>query len=205
MIYNFLNKKRKIIIPVSTGLYIILITLIIINSETISDQNLYYYIFSTIVQGFLSLIALLGTVVIFKIQLLENEMSNVAANSVKSIQGPLAMDNAHLLSPTEMMSELGKRISISSDTSENIFKTIHDKLQKINLEKGELRTKMVDFSIISFINIAIALIGMPLSKLIRNCDYFSICYMILNINLSIYSLFYAFRLIRSSLGYSFKL
>ena len=45
--------------------------------EVFSDQNLAYYLFSTIVQGFLALVGFLGAVAIFKIQLLESDMTSI--------------------------------------------------------------------------------------------------------------------------------
>lgn len=173
-------------------------------SKEISEANLYYYTFSTIVQGFLGLVALLGTVVIFKIQLLENEMKTTTETSFSHIQDNFE-PNIAIFSALEMMNKLGE-ICDKQQTS-GLTKAVYLNLTELNSAIGDIRTKMVDFTLFSFLNISLALIGLPLSKIIiENAnDYWAIIYLVINISLSLYSLLLAFKIVRSSLGYSFRL
>ncbi len=82
-----------------------------------------------------------------------------------------------------------------------------DTLEQKQKEKSDLRSLVVDFSLLSFINIFIALIGIPFSRFyVAHEAYLSLAiYVLINLILSFVSVIFAFRLIKSSLGYTFKI
>jgi len=170
-----------------------------------SDQNLSYYLFSTVVQGFLALVGVLGAVALFKIQLLESNATSTT-EFVKAFVTAHRGVLANGYSPEEMMVETEK---ILEDQQITLYRSnievAYNKLKKISVEKSEIRKDMVDFSLWSFFDVLLALIGMPFSKfLIVHQLYFWIgLYSIFNILLSLVALLLAFIMIRHILGYSF--
>lgn len=172
-----------------------------------SNQNVSYYLFSTIVQGFLALVGFLGALTVFKIQLIENEAQKISAGleeSVKMYRGVIV----HSYSWIEMMGECSYILDDkNSQWQIPQIKSGYEKLCKLRDEKSPIRNSMVDFSIVTFVNIFIALLGIVLSTaFISNCLYFiNTVYSFITIILSFYSVINAFGVIRSSLGYSYSI
>lgn len=172
-----------------------------------SDQNVSFYTFSTIVQGFLALIGFLGTVVIFKLQLIENNAQSVRDGLViflKDYNGNIAYTYSWI-EAMNTVKDLNQGGNLSMHAEQ--LKNGCNKLEQYSEEKSNLRKIMIDFSVISLINISVALVGLPFSKylLFNNLYLVNSIYMLFNIGLSISSVFLAIKLIRSSLGYSFSL
>ena len=114
---------------------------------------------------------------------------------------------AQTFSWIEMMNESAK---ILEDAKNNRYRSeiemCHKKMVMLSDEKSEIRTKMVDFSLLSFANVIFALVGLPISKVLvfYNLHVVGVSYSALNILISIISLFFAWKIIRISMGYSFK-
>lgn len=203
--YNLIVKKPLIEKIFWLSFFVISIILIY-NAKSIANENLYYYSFSTIVQGFLSLVALLGAVVIYKIQLLENEMIKITIEFSKTSQA-IFVPRCNLSSPIELMNSLQLQITSFKEVNRpcDIISVFHEKLNSINNQKSEIRTDLVDFSLFSFVNVGLALINLSLSKLLMSSyPYFVEGCLLVNIFLSLYSLKLALSLIKKSVGYSFR-
>lgn len=172
------------------------------------DQNLYYYTFSTIIQGFLALVALLGAVVIYKLQIIENDLNKISDKVeiyVAQIKGAITKTYSWI----ETMNECQRILSDSADPNSNngaYIKMCFDKMQTLSNNRGDIRSHMVDFSLLSFLNIGLALFGLPISKLlvVNSSYYIGTLYLMINILISCISMFFAWKVVRVVMGYSFK-
>jgi len=204
--YNYISQKQKFFrFLANSFFFLICVFLLIFYKSIFSDQNVSFYTFSTIVQGFLALIAFLGAVAVFKLQLIENEaqkISNGLESSVRDYRGVVV----HSYSWIEMMNACSKILE-NKDFSNNVISSGYEKLCRLRDEKSPIRSKMVDFSLASLVNIVVALLGIPFSKLltVHGLVFIDAIYIVFNITLSYASTLSAFRLIRLCLGYSFKI
>lgn len=207
-LFNYFSQKYLKIKKVCWILVFFLIISLYLNAADIfSDQNLFYYAFSTIVQGFLALVSLLGAVVIYKLQMSENSLNSIN----ESLRIPARyfrggdVDGYSVEDMRKLGEEVLKRPQKEYEAN-RIIKGCED-MQKVREEKNEIRSKMVDFSLLSFINVGMALIGMIVSRLCLINDLY-LCpgiYLIVNISLSYLSMIYAFKVIRKILGYDFHI
>jgi hypothetical protein len=176
------------------------------------DQNLYFYTFSTIVQGFLALVAFLGTVVIYKLQIIEQELNNVRDRMIDDLivfLGSAANSYSWIKAKNEVELILKSRKTQPAILENEISRLEYgyNKLENESKTKGEIRTLMVDFSTFSFINIGISLLGIPFSKMFLENSWFLAAEILLIVSVfwSIYTLILAMRVIRLALGYNFSL
>ncbi|MFZ2187291.1 MAG: hypothetical protein WAV46_01530 [Candidatus Moraniibacteriota bacterium] len=183
-------------------------------NKVFSDQNLYYYTFSTIVQGFLALVAFLGAVVIYKLQIIESDLEKISNNLYFFIKvfPPFSESVEGVHSWAEIMNEGGRIINTPENKTGMYSDSIQraeiywNKLRKLSSDRGDIRTKMVDFSLFSFLNVGFSLISMPITRLFveQKLFYFGEVFIIIGILISCFSLFLAFGIIRAVLGYSFS-
>ncbi len=207
-LYNYYTSHKKFF-DNSTFIFVTLILGFSLThyKDVFSDQNLSYYLFSTIVQGFLSLLGFLGALAIFKIQLLENEISQVA----DSMREPMRLHrgtDTDGYSSIEIMNEAERIIqdhNVDIDISK--IRVGHARIKKVFNEKSDIRKSMVDFAMWSFINVSLALLGLLYSKvlIVNGLYFFASIYPIINVCISLVSLLTALLLIRRILGYSFTL
>jgi len=207
-LYNFISHKSKIFTYIADSLFfIVVVILLCFYKGVFIDEAVTFYTFSTIVQGFLALVGFLGALTIFKIQLIESEaqkISNGLEVSVKMYNGI----KVHSYSWIEMMNAC---CAILQNKESNFqvedIKTGYGKLCTLRDEKSPIRNSMVSFSLITMVNIVIALLGIPLSKLFVSSELFLVntIYTLITLGLSYYSIKGAFKVIRSCLGYSFRL
>lgn len=210
MIYNYFaqrkNTKRVIVI-----LGVAFCALLIVYSKQLQDQSLYYYFYSTVVQGFLALIAFLGAVVIYRLQIIENELQKMS----DKLQRPMVYYRgapAETYAWKETLTEAKKILQESKDGNfRHEIEWSSKKMEELLRERGEARTKMVDFCLLSFVNVLTALIGLPLSRLVILLSqkavigtFVNSTYLIVVTLLSLFSVFYAFKVIRLIMGYSFS-
>ena len=212
-LYNFLsqNNTKRFKILIAIFIFGIVALMLLFANDIFSDQSLYYYTFSTIVQGFLALVALLGAVVVYKLQIIETELNSTRDRMESDLTYFLAQA-PYSFSWIEAMNE-AKKI-LDNNTKDSVHKSYIEriemnwkKLDKLSKERGVIRSKMVDFSLLSFINIGLALIALPLSKMILINKFFFLgsALLILNITISYISMIFAFKIIRLVLGYSFSI
>ncbi len=211
-IYNFVNKYKKYLTVFFYVTCALVFTTILYNYAIFEDQNLSYYLFSTIVQGFLALVGFLGTVVIFKLQLLQNELLSKAEMMRPLIENYRSKIDVTGYSPIDMIIESEKilqeyKLAHPQHLHTKQIEAIYKKLKDNNDERVSISSKLVDFSVISLINIAFALLLLPVSKfLVANCYsiILSIC-AVTSITLSLSSIIIAFLLIRRVFNYRFVL
>jgi hypothetical protein len=169
------------------------------------DPTTYYYIFSTITQGFIALVAFLGTVIIFRLQLYENEMEKIS-DSVSGFIKYYRGTDINTYSAIEMMRACQDILAVKSSTAYRLeIEKIYHHMSVVNTTKGETRNQMVEFTIISFVNVSLALISLVFPQVLKSFPAVGLVVTIFNISLSIFSLFFAWRVVRSAVGYSYKM
>jgi hypothetical protein len=209
--YNYISTKAKLFHWLADSFFFIICAVLLWHYKTIfNDPSVSFYTFSTIVQGFLALIGFLGAVAVFKLQLVETNIQKVMdiiMPYMNAFNGVVVYGYA----VSEMISEGEKivgRLLVDGrrpDHYDEHIKIGVQKLKNLTENKDQVRNFVVDFSLLSLINIMIALLGIPFSKFaIYHGHIFLItCYMLLNIGVSYASVFSAFKLIRLCIGYSF--
>jgi hypothetical protein len=204
-IYNFITKHRKIF-KIIFCLIVIFVCLesYIFRQTIFIDATPYFYIFSTIAQGFVALVAFLGAVIIFRLQLYENEMEKVSEAAKILLHSFSLPEERAAFSPVEIF---GKCSYIINDlkTEHPQLRIVYNKMEEILKQKGRIRNQMVDFTIISFINISLALINLLFPTIYKIFPIVGYSMTIFNIGFSIFSLFFAWRVVRSAVGYTYTL
>lgn len=208
--YNFLSKHRKKVGYAICIIFIIIAGLLIYFAPTIFEEsNVYFYTSSTIAQGFIALVALLGTVVVFKVQLEDQSMQKLSDGiepTVVFYRGSIT----RTYTPTQMMNackEIWNNEKENSAMSSNVdlIKKVGDKMQETLASRNETRSRLVNFAVISFLNIAIALISILLTPIFVKYWYIGGFLLSANVCLSIFSLSRALQLVRKALGYDFSI
>jgi hypothetical protein len=207
-LYNFISRKSKFFTILADVLFIAgVVILFIFYKDVFKNQNVLFYTYSTIVQGFLALIGFLGALAIFKIQLIENEAQKVSSGLEHSVEMYKGRE-VHSYSWGEMVNACSHILSNKeSQWQITEIQSGYDKLCKLRDEKSPVRNNMVDFSIITMVNIMISLFGILLSNVFISNELYltNAFYSLLALCLSFISIKGAFSLIRSVLGYSFTL
>ncbi len=201
-----LKKITNSVMKIGAELFILILalgfTLLIAYFRTtiFSDASVYYYTSSTIVQGFIALVAFLGAVVVFKLQLYETEMQDYTS-FIKPYLHQHRGQISSTYSPFEARDE-SRKILEGVDTMH--FAQIKDFVNKVDNIAGkqvELRRRMSVFVIVSFTNVTIALLSLLLAPILVDTPNIGGLLMVVNVYLSIFSLYKAWRVVRSTLGY----
>lgn len=211
-LYSLISRKSDLLENLVKGaFFVILMVLIALSKKIFDDQNVSFYTFSTIVQGFLALIGLLGTVVVFRLQLIEQETEKISNILVSTLNFFIPV-RVHEYSLSALMIESKKILDNKKHEEESPgpyyhLETMFSNLENLGEQKTTIRNTMVDFSIVSLTNITVALLGLPLSKLfiLNGWIPWLGVYLTINLTLSFFSVLAAFRIIRKCLGYSFKI
>ncbi len=207
-LYNHISRNRKfyILTPI-LFILIIFVGVIFFYKSIFCDINFSYYFFSTVVQGFLALIGVLGATGIFKLQLMEQEAGNVT----EGLRNYTRHHNGFIVdtySWIEMMNACEYILQSNKDFGHNESIRIGlDKLKKIRDEKSGIRNKIVDFSLVCFVNVTVALLGFFYSKIMVSQGFyaFDAIYLVFNFGLSLAAIYGAFGVVRIVFGYSFSL
>ncbi len=204
--YNFYNTHKKKFRNIFFIITVVISGLLLYLAPTIfTESSVYFYTSSTIVQGFIALVALLGTVVVFKIQLEDQAMQKLS-DSVENLVGYYIGVEARTYTPTQMRNACETILNNKKNTnSRDIIEKVFKKMKETLASRGVIRTKMVDFALISFLNISIALISLVFSTVFST--YWRIGGILLSINVyfSIFILGRAFQLVRKVMGYDLVL
>jgi len=206
-IYNYIASKSNFFLRLENFiLLVVFFGLLYFYKDVFSDQNVSFYTFSTIVQGFLALVGFLGALTVFKIQLIENEAQKISTGLETSIKMYKGIE-VHSYSWIEMMNACSVILE-NKDSNFNIteIKSGYEKLCKLRDQKSPIRNDMVSFSLVTMINVMISLLGILLSKVFISNELFltNAFYTLLTLCLAFYSIKSAFKVIRSCLGYSFR-
>ena len=204
-LYNYISGRPKFLYLANFSFFLAIVILLYFYKDVFSDQNIAFYTFSTIVEGFLALVGFLGAITIFKIQLIENEAQKISDGLeiiVLQYKGVVASSFSWI----EMMNACS---NILDDKNSNYhideIKSGFEKLCRLRDEKSPIRNTMVDFSLITLVNVMVALIGILFSKILISNGLFlaNAIYTLITLCLAFYSVKMAFKVIRFGMGYSF--
>ncbi len=205
--FNFFVVNKNIIIIVSfIPVFAIVGLLYHFASQIFSDVNVYFSIASSIVQGLLGLVAFLGTVIVFKIQL-EDQALQKLSDSVEPVLAHIHGNRVAALTPTQMLNEcIDTLTSLDPKYPHREFIImIRSKMEETLASRREVRSKMVDFAVVSFLNVALAIIVILFTPVLAT--YWCIGGILLtsNILFSFFALYTALKTVRRAMGYDFKL
>jgi hypothetical protein len=197
-----LKVKKCIFIIILIILISFIFYSLIRNFNIISDSNLYYYLFSTIVQGFLALGGVLGTAVVFKIQLIDNNLESIRDHALPTVRYYKGL-------PSESYSweEVRDVLVDALSHEENLTaKSFLLKINSLESEKKNIIKKAVWFFIIMFINVIVALLSIPISKLLFEMEMhlFAVLLMLVNIIISLFLIFSSLVLIFKIFNFDYK-
>jgi hypothetical protein len=204
--YNFYSKNKKNINNAFLIITLFISGFLVYFAPTIfKESNVYFYTSSTIVQGFIALVALLGTVVVFKIQLEDQAMQKISDGAEELVVYYLGAE-ARLYTPTQMYNACEKILGNNEYFgNKNLIQKVFDKMKETLASRGEIRSKMVDFAVISFVNVSIALISLVFTPIFAKYWYVGGILLTLNVYFSIFILGEALQLVRKIMGYDFKI
>jgi hypothetical protein len=205
--YNLISRNR---INIGWGFLLLLCLIAIIffnySEEIFSEINLYFYTFSTIVQSFVALVAFLGAVVVFKVQLEDQalaKLSDAVEISVHHYRGSYAKT----YSPFQMLTECEQILEkepVDYGSKELIRKVSKQMRETLN-SRNEVRSKMVDFAALTFMNVAVALVSLLFSPILACYWAIGGIVLTLNIGFSLYCLNEALQVVRKTMGYDFSI
>lgn len=203
--YNSLSRHRTIIRNVFLIVTVLISGLLFyFASEIFTEQNVYFYTSSTIVQGFMALVAFLGTVVVFKVQLEDQAMQKLSDGVEGFVQHYHGL-KANVYTPTQMFDACKEIIERGGDYGNlDSIKKAKEKMEETLSSRSETRNKMVDFAVVSFFNISVAIISLLFTPVLKEHCYIGGILLTANVYLSIFTLSQALQVVRSTMGYSFQ-
>lgn len=210
-LYNYILQKKRLLGFILYSVLFISYSYILCNYKVIisnNDLSVFYYTFSTIVQGFLALVGFLGALSVYKLQLIETEASKVSLGLEPTVALYKGEHIVRTYSWIEMMNQCGHILENKESNWEiDKVRSGYEKFTKLRDEKDTVRNTMLDFAVISMINIIFALIMLPLSKVLISNDLLllSVVLLLMSISLSLFSAKKAISVIRKCLGYGFTI
>lgn len=204
--YNFLSKYRKILKYIAYALIFVVTILIFYFAPLIfTEPDVYFYALSSIVQGFIALVALLGAIVVFKVQL-EDQAIQRLSDGVEKFVRYYRGEATGTYTPTQMVNACKEILDEKTDHgNKDYIKKVYEKMKETLASRNEARNRMVDFAVISFFNVSIAITVLLFTPvLIDRYWYIGGLLLYVNICLSIFSLYKALEVVRSTMGYSFR-
>lgn len=116
-----MTKNSKISKIVFWTLVLFSIIIMVVNRDLFSNPNVYNYSLSTIAQGFIALVAFLGAVVVFKLQLFENELNRLVDTARPAVCYFKGLVASNTLSPTEILDLVDSQKKSLDDSPEVPF------------------------------------------------------------------------------------
>lgn len=140
--YNFFSQHRTVFkYAFWVAVFIITGLLFYFASDIFKIENVYFYTSSSIVQGFITLVALLGAVVVFKVQLEDQAMQKLS-DGVEVFVGYYHGNAAKMYTPTQMMNACEKILEMKLITViKNLLKKLRKKWKKRLRVAMRLETK----------------------------------------------------------------
>lgn len=204
--YSFFNQYKKGIKCVVLVVTITITGLLFYFTPVVfKEPNVFFYTSSTIIQGFISLAALLGVVVVFKVQLEDQAMQKLSDGAQQFVRYYRGLE-ADIYTPTQMMIACKEILDNEPGPGNKAnIERVYKKMVETLASRNEARNKLVDFSVISFFNIAVAMIMLLFTPVFAK-DWYVAGGMLLsaNVYLSIFSLYKALYVVRSTMGYDFS-
>lgn len=204
--FNLLSQHTQLFkITALLAGFVIIGFLVSFGLEIFTKEDVYYSTFGAIVQGFIGLVAFLGAVAVFKIELEDQAMQKLSDSiepSVMHYKGIVAKT----LTPTQMLNACNEVLEWPEDYgNRDSIRKVKEKMEETLASRGEVRNWMVDFTIVSFLNVSLAIIGLLFTPIFSENWDVGGTFLIFNVYFSIFTLYTAFRLVRKTMGYSFKL
>ena len=203
--YNFFSRHRAMIKRMALVIIVSITSLLFYLAPKIfKETSVYFYTSSTIVQGFIALAALLGTVVVFKVQLEDQAMQRLSDSVEKLVHDYVGVE-ARTYTPTQMRNACEKILGDKKNTgNRDIIQAVFKKMNETLTSRGEIRSEMVDFATTSFLNISIALLSIVFTPVLSEYWYVGGVLLTLNVYFSIFILGEALQLVRRVMGYDFR-
>ena len=192
---NYFTGRRKQFFTLMCIVFIVLIGVSIYYQIKI-PQDALYWIFSSLVQSLAALVALLGVVIIFKLQTINNREDRILEEMSKSHSSFIYFVGVTAVQEITSIEELLLKISKITDNNTgeqgdyhiNVLKTIKNKLEHFREIKLLMHNFMIKFSVYTFAVIVLNLIFLSTSHLIYQYN-FGLPIIFLVIILTSYSLF----------------
>lgn len=204
--YNFFSRHKHLIYKISLAIefFIIFLLFYFFAPKVFQDSNVFFYTLSTIVQSFIALVAFLGTVVVFKIQVEDQAMQRLSDNvedSVGNYDG-----DASIYTPNQMMNACERIINEEKRDfgDKNFIKKYYSKMKETLSSRNRARKQMVDFALASFLNVAAALVAVVFTPIFVKYWFIGGIILTANIVFSTIILVMAMGIVRITLGYDFS-
>lgn len=160
------NRKRNLILGITAG---ILAAAIVIGAfvNIPLEKETYYYTFSTIAESVIALVAFLGAIVIFRMQLYENKRNYIAEKIAKiAFAGdPLIPEFiASTLVADEILEVAREKIAeVDGILTRARLRKMLDEIEAIDSSNEIIKTRMIDFSLMAICTAIISIIGLFLT------------------------------------------
>lgn len=181
--------KKK---PLYIGLLIIFILLFLISyyKKIIVDKNTLYWVFSSLVQALLALVALMGVVSIFKLQNLYNEENRILDESNNRNLGYFTLLNNGYSTIEDFNSAIDKHLSERKLEKTHFMVIMHNRIKNLMLSKKLVTNYAIKYTIFTFTVALLALFFLMIVSQISTF-YLGINSLYLMFILTGYSLFLA--------------
>ncbi len=130
-----------------------------------SNEHTYFYTFSTIVQGFVGLIAMLSAIVIYRFQLEENILARLMLDARPHLEKRVGK-HAKILSSEEMQQALQRELKDESmdETEHTVIMSLNLDFLKVFRRRHQIALRLRIMTVCSLVNVGFALVCLPLSS-----------------------------------------
>lgn len=163
---NMTGRKRKLLVGIAGVLFAATFILASFVDLPI-DKETFYYTFSTIAQSILTLVAFLGAIVIFRLQLYENKRRELADEINSNVLSARGFRQVPLLLPDGVFSEAKKYLPILSAADQETLNNIFKEVTIIDDSSDVIKLKMVDFTLIAICSAVISILGLFLTPFLN--------------------------------------
>lgn len=170
---NFFTGRRKQFFALFCVIFIILVGVSIYYQIKIPQDTL-YWIFSSLVQSLAALVALLGVVIIFKLQTISNREDRVLEEMSQNYSSLAYFVGVTAVQEITSIEELLLKVNKITDNNTgeqgdyhiNVLRTIKNKIEHFREVKLFIHNFMIKFSVYTFAIIILNLVFLSVSHLI---------------------------------------
>ncbi len=163
-------------------------------------ENVLFWTFSTIVQAFVGLLALLGMTGIFKLQSLDAALNQILEANMFLVQY-FKGSSAQAYIQEKAIAELNKISKETHDASEiqlSRVKIVSRKLNDIIEKRKTIRNNVLNFTGRTIFVVLFSLVSLPITPILSR-EYLGLPFLVIAVMLSLYSLTSTIRLMRALL------
>ena len=199
--FKALNKHQKILLAV---LVVILVIVLCSAPYIFTAKELYYNFANAIIQGFLALIAFLGTVVVFKVELENRALEDLASQIKKNLAFYHELiGNVGLMTPTQVRDACQQVLDSRQDNGDRNLIEMYKKKMNETIESSlDAKEQMMNLATMVFLNTLLALVILLLSQQLANSWQVGAGLVVLSTVISTVSLLNGIQLLRRAIGYS---